>query len=335
MLPHVQTKQKKLEKYEKLEKYVKLKKLEKYEKMEKLRKYEKQKKLEKYKKLETPLEECLGILEKNFLDKNPIWARRKAARRILSKYVKDDYSKCGWCGYKHPKGQCWAKEATCYKCGKIGHLRSVCRSEPEAPQAGSRAGRIKVVRSGRVKVKPIDGKDKPSITEVVPEAGGLPTGRVAPLKKPTYSKVATLKKLLTKVITDILDDSIGETDLEEETQKALEEVDAKRNEIDLEEEIQKALKEVDANRNETDLEKETQKALEEVDANQSKIGALNEQASKEMVSSNSEGSFRRRRPGRKFSFRRKRPGRKFRPVMESSGSSCRPDVVSNRSSCRT
>ena len=27
---------------------------------------------------ETPLEECLGILEKIFLDKNPIWARRKA-----------------------------------------------------------------------------------------------------------------------------------------------------------------------------------------------------------------------------------------------------------------
>ena len=144
---------------------------------------------------ETPLEECLGILEKIFLDKNPIWARRKAARRILSKYVKDDYSKCGRCGYKHPKGQCWAKEATCYKCGKIGHLRSVCRSEPEAPQAGSRAGRIKVVRSGRVKVKPIDGKDKPSITEVVPDAGGRPTGRVAPLKKPTYPTVANLKKL--------------------------------------------------------------------------------------------------------------------------------------------
>ena len=27
---------------------------------------------------ETPLDECLGILEKIFLDKNPIWARRKA-----------------------------------------------------------------------------------------------------------------------------------------------------------------------------------------------------------------------------------------------------------------
>ena len=37
---------------------------------------------------------------------------------------------------------------------------------------------------------------------------------------------------------------------------------------------------------------ETRKALKEVDANQSEIGALNEQASEEMVSSNSERSFR-------------------------------------------
>ena len=104
----------------------------------------------------------------------------------------------------------------------MGHLKSVCRSEPKAPQDGSRIGCIRVVRSRRVKVKPINGKDKPSITEVFQVAGGRPLGRVAPLKKPTYSKVATLKKLLTKAITDILDDSIEETDLEEETQKALE-----------------------------------------------------------------------------------------------------------------
>ena len=57
----------------------------------------------------------------------------------------DKDSKCGMCGYKHPMGQCWAKEATCHKCGKMGHLKSVCRSKPEAPQAGSRAGCVKVV----------------------------------------------------------------------------------------------------------------------------------------------------------------------------------------------
>ena len=54
-------------------------------------------------------------------------------------------------------------------------------------------------------------------------------GRVAPLKKPTHPKVATLKKLLTKAITDILDDSVEETDLEGETQKTLEKVDTNHN----------------------------------------------------------------------------------------------------------
>ena len=57
---------------------------------------------------------------------------------------------------------------------------------------------------------------------VFPDAGGRPLGKVAPLKKPTYLKVATLKKLLTKAITNILDDSVEETDLDEETQKAQE-----------------------------------------------------------------------------------------------------------------
>ena len=65
-----------------------------------------------------------------------------------------------------------------------------------------------------------------------------------------------------------------------------------------------------------EVEEETRKALKEIDANQNEIDALNEQANEEMVSSNSERSFRRRRPGRKFSFRRRRPGRKFRPDME-------------------
>ena len=43
----------------------------------------------------------------------------------------DKDSKCGMCGYKHPKGQCWAKEATCYKCGKIGHLKLYAGGNPK------------------------------------------------------------------------------------------------------------------------------------------------------------------------------------------------------------
>ena len=74
--------------------------------------------------------------------------------------------------------------------------------------------------------------------------------------------MANLKKLH-KAITSILDDSVEERDLDEETQKALEEVDA--------------------NQNETDLDEETQKTLEEIDDNQNQIGAPNEQASEEIL----------------------------------------------------
>ena len=42
---------------------------------------------------ETPLDECLGILEKIFLDKNPIWARRKA---WFDCHQKEDESVSQW-----------------------------------------------------------------------------------------------------------------------------------------------------------------------------------------------------------------------------------------------
>jgi hypothetical protein len=87
-------------------------------------------------------------------------------------------------------------------------------------------------------------------------------GRVAPPKKPTYPTVANLKKLH-KAITSILDDSVEERDLDEETQKTLEEVDG--------------------NQNETDPDEETQKALEEIDDNQNEIGEPNKQDREEIL----------------------------------------------------
>ena len=39
-------------------------------------------------------------------------------------------SKCFFCGYsRHPRSKCPAKEATCKKCGKVGHFAKVCRSK--------------------------------------------------------------------------------------------------------------------------------------------------------------------------------------------------------------
>jgi hypothetical protein len=37
---------------------------------------------------------------------------------------------CGWCGRgpPHARDQCPAREVTCFKCGKVGHFRSLCRS---------------------------------------------------------------------------------------------------------------------------------------------------------------------------------------------------------------
>ena len=105
-------------------------------------------------------------------------------------------SKCHWCGQaNHPKrngqpdrDQCKAKGVTCSKCGKVGHFGSVCLSKPGNSQAGSKTGRVKVVQCKRtstkviddseptplmenVEVKPINGKNKPSIIEVFPDTG--------------------------------------------------------------------------------------------------------------------------------------------------------------------
>ena len=86
------------------------------------------------------------------------------------------------------RDQCKAKGQKCTQCGMIGHLGVVCERKPGNPQAGSRINRVKVVQCKRtstkviddseptplmenVEVKPIDGKDKPSIIEVFPDTG--------------------------------------------------------------------------------------------------------------------------------------------------------------------
>ena len=50
-----------------------------------------------------------------------------------SRSLKSIRQKCYFCGEEsHPKGRrfCLAKDQTCFKCGKAGHFRRVCRSSP-------------------------------------------------------------------------------------------------------------------------------------------------------------------------------------------------------------
>ena len=37
------------------------------------------------------------------------------------------------CGHNHPGVPCKFKEATCHRCGKVGHIAPVCRSKKKVP----------------------------------------------------------------------------------------------------------------------------------------------------------------------------------------------------------
>ena len=70
---------------------------------------------------------------------------------------------CGHCGQRAHANRdpCPAKGQECGNCGKKNHFDSVCRSAARAksPQAGSRAGRVKVVMVKRVSAKVKDDSE--------------------------------------------------------------------------------------------------------------------------------------------------------------------------------
>lgn len=45
---------------------------------------------------------------------------------------------CGGCGYPHPRERCPFRDRPCYSCGKVGHLKSLCRQRSSSGGSGSR-----------------------------------------------------------------------------------------------------------------------------------------------------------------------------------------------------
>ncbi|XP_040355390.1 uncharacterized protein K02A2.6-like [Ixodes scapularis] len=66
---------------------------------------------------------------------NEIRANQKdnVNKRDVRKH-KQSKKSCERCGRAHAASKCWYKNATCHKCGKLGHLQKVCSNEKKGPK---------------------------------------------------------------------------------------------------------------------------------------------------------------------------------------------------------
>ena len=70
------------------------------------------------------------MAEKNTQEFRPVSASDDSQGLVTKlETVNTKEPSCYWCGGKHAAPKCKFKSAKCYKCSKVGHLASVCRSQ--------------------------------------------------------------------------------------------------------------------------------------------------------------------------------------------------------------
>jgi len=65
----------------------------------------------------------------NAVHKMPAKYQPKATRKIQGEKHSGSWKSCSQCFSQHTKSDCPFKRATCYTCGKKGHIKAVCKSE--------------------------------------------------------------------------------------------------------------------------------------------------------------------------------------------------------------
>ena len=72
---------------------------------------------------------AMKMAERNTQEFHPTSSESSQVNKLTGQSSKNtEQSLCPRCGGSHPSQSCKFKSAKCYKCSKLGHLASVCRT---------------------------------------------------------------------------------------------------------------------------------------------------------------------------------------------------------------